>query len=154
MSIEGQLKNLREAIFDGELNDALAASKQIVEDQVDAAQIFKDAIIPAINDIGDSMAEGDFFMPEVKISAKVLNEMIGILKPYVLVQQNLDDIDIPPWTGEGDIDDIGAYLMTAVAAIQDQPVAAHAGFFIMIALGLNTHEFTPCKIQGTEVADK
>jgi len=154
MSIEEKLKTLREAIFDGEVTEALEASKLVVESRVDAAKIFTDAIIPAINDIGDSMAEGDFFMPEVKISAKVLNEMVGILKPYVLAQKNLDEIDIPPWTGEGDIDDIGAYLMSAVTAVQDRPVDVHAGFFIMIANGLDTHEFTPCKIQGTEAADK
>jgi methanogenic corrinoid protein MtbC1 len=153
MSVEEQLKNLREAIFDGELGEALEVSKQVVESQVDVTSIFKDAIIPAINDIGDSMAEGDFFMPEVKISAKVLNEMIGILQPYVRAQLNREEIDIPPWTGEGDIDDIGAYLMSAVTAVQDQPVETLAGFFIMIAHGLDTHEFTPCKIQGSEVAD-
>ena len=152
MSTEEQLKNLREAIFDGELGDALETSKLVVESQVDVDRIFKEAILPAINDIGDSMAEGDFFMPEVKISAKILNEMIGIIKPYVLAQKNLDDIDLPPWTGEGDIDDIGDYLMAAVTAVQDQSAVAHAGFFIMIAAGLDTHEFTPCKIQGAEAS--
>jgi methanogenic corrinoid protein MtbC1 len=154
MSIENNIKALREAIFDGEVAEAVEAVKQAVGNNADAALILKDAILPAINDMGDSMAEGDFFMPEVKISAKALKEVVGVFKPYVLAQRNLDDIDVPPWTGEGDIDDIGAYLMAAVTAVQDQSVEAHAGFFIMIANGLDTHEFTPCKIQGTEAADK
>lgn len=154
MDIENDLKAMRDAIFDGELKEAVAATEQVVGNNVDATQILKDAILPAINDMGDSMAEGDFFMPEVKISTKVLKEVVGILKPYVLEQKNLADIDAPPWIGEGDIDDIGDYLMTTVAAAQDQPVEAHMGLLIMIAEGLDTHEFTPCKIQGTEAADR
>ena len=148
MAIENDLKTMREAIFDGEVAEAVQAVKQAVGDNVDAALILKDAILPAINDMGDSMAEGDFFMPEVKISTKALKEVVGILKPYILTQKNLADIDVPPWTGEGDIDDIGAYLMTAVTAVQDQPVEAHAGFFIMIANGLDPMNSPPAKFRG------
>jgi len=153
MSIEENLQTLREAIFDGELGEAMEAIKLAVDSRTDAAQILKDAIIPVINDIGNSMAEGDFFMPEVKISVKVLNELTGFLKPYVLAQKNLDEIEVPPWTGEGDIDDIGAYLMTTIEAHLNCPVEEHMGMLQMIATGLDTHEFTPCKIQGTEATE-
>lgn len=153
MDFDNNLKALREALFDGEVEDAVESAKQAVENNVDAALIMKDAVLPAINDMGDGMAEGDFFMPEVKISAKALKEVVEVLKPYILAQKNLTDIDVPPWIGEGDIDDIGAYLMTTVAAANDQPVEVHMGLLIMLAEGLDTHEFTPCKIQGTEAAE-
>ena len=42
--------------------------------------------------------------------------------------------------------------MTTVAAAQDGTVEAHIGLLSMIADGLDTHEFTPCKIQGSEAA--
>ena len=95
MSIENDLKAMREAIFDGELQAAVEAVKQIVANNVDAALVLKDAILPAINDMGDSMAEGDFFMPEVKISTKVLKEVVAVLKPYVLAQKNLSRYRCP-----------------------------------------------------------
>jgi methanogenic corrinoid protein MtbC1 len=153
MDTDNNIKAMREAIFEGELGDAVEAVKQAVANTVDPAVILKEAILPAISDIGDSMAEGDFFMPEVKISTKTLKEVCGILKPYFLTQKNLSDIDAPPWTGEGDIDDIGAYLMATVEAAQHAPAETHMGIVLMISEGLDTHEFTPCKIQGTEVAD-
>jgi len=153
MDIDNNLKALREALFDGEVEEAVEAVTQAIENNVDAALVIKDAVLPAINDMGDGMAEGDFFMPEVKISAKALKAVVEVLKPYVLAQKNLSDINVPPWTGEGDIDDVGSYLMTTVTAAQDQPVEVHAGLFIMIADGLDTHEFTPCKIQGKEAAE-
>ena len=150
MDIEERLKGIHEAIFEGELMDATLLMKQLVEDQVDSALILKGAVIPAIREIGESMEEGDFFMPEVKISTKVLQEVAEILRPYVISQENLTDLKVPPWTGEGDIDDIGTYLKTTIEQSMDLPVQDQMGVLDMIAAGLDTHEFTPCKIQATE----
>ena len=150
MDIEERLKGIHEAIFEGELMDATLLMKQLVEDQVDSALILKGAVIPAIREIGESMEEGDFFMPEVKISTKVLQEVAEILRPYVISQENLTDLKVPPWTGEGDIDDIGTYLKTTIEQSVDLPVQDQMGVLDMIAAGLDTHEFTPCKIQATE----
>ena len=150
MDIEERLKGIHEAIFEGELMDATQLTKQLVEQQIDSALILKDGIIPAIRNIGESMEEGDFFMPEVKMSTKVLQEVAEILRPYVISQENLTDLKVPPWTGEGDIDDIGTYLKTTIEQSMDLPVQDQMGVLDMIAAGLDTHEFTPCKIQATE----
>jgi len=154
MDIEEKLKAIHEAIFEGELMDATQLTKQLVEEQIDSALILKDGIIPAIRDIGESMEEGDFFMPEVKMSTKVLKEVAEILRPYVVSQKNLADLKVPPWTGEGDIDDIGTYLKTIIEQSVDLPVPDQMGVLDMIAGGLDTHEFTPCKIQATEADEK
>ena len=154
MDIEEKLKAIHEAIFEGELMDATLLMKQLVEEQIDSALILRGAIIPAIREIGESMEEGDFFMPEVKISTKVLQEVAGILRPYVISPENLADLKVPPWTGEGDIDDIGTYLKTIIEQSVDLPVPDQMGVLDMIAGGLDTHEFTPCKIQATEADEK
>jgi methanogenic corrinoid protein MtbC1 len=106
--------------------------------------------MPAINDIGESMAEGDFFMPEVKISTKALKEVAEELRPYSLEQLGLSSLDVPPWTGEGDIDDIGDFLKNIVAGSREKTAAELMSMLDMLASGLDTHEFTPCKIQGAE----
>lgn len=154
MDIEEKLKAIHEAIFEGELMNAAQLTKQLVEQQTDSALILKDGIIPAIRDIGESMEEGDFFMPEVKMSTKVLQEVAEILRPYVISQKNLSDLKVPPWTGEGDIDDIGTYLKTTIEQSEELPVQDQMGVLDMIAAGLNTHEFTPCKIQASEADEK
>jgi methanogenic corrinoid protein MtbC1 len=154
MDIEEKLKAIHEAIFEGELMDAKVLIRQLVEEQIDSVLILKGAIIPAIREIGESMEEGDFFMPEVKISTKVLQEVAEILRPYVISQKKSADLKIPPWTGEGDIDDIGTYLKTTIEQSVDLPVQDQMGVLDMIAAGLDTHEFTPCKIQATEADEK
>lgn len=150
MNIEERLNVIQEAIFDGELGVAKMVMKQAMDDDVDPAVILSDAILPAIKEIGVSMEEGDFFMPEVKMSAKVLKEVVEILRPHAIPEKEMASYNAPPWTGEGDIDDIGAYLKTTVEGSMGLSAQDHMGIVDMIAKGLDTHEFTPCKIQAKE----
>ena len=112
MAAEETLKSLQEAIFDGELQDAKAAVQKAVDEDIASNQILNDSILPAILEIGESMEEGDFFMPEVKISTKTLLEVAEILRSYIINSEKKADYSVPPWIGEGDIDDIGNTLKT------------------------------------------
>jgi methanogenic corrinoid protein MtbC1 len=143
------LKRIREAIFDGNPTAAKVVAQQIVEAKVEASAVFKEAIIPAIRDIGVSMEEGDFFMPEVKTATKALLEVSEVLKSYVL-SGGASAYQAPPWTGEGDIDDIGSYLKRIGDDGMNLSAVQQMGVLEMVAKGLNTHEFTPCKIQDKE----
>ena len=99
------------------------------------------------------MEEGDFFMPEVKISTKTLLEVAETLRSYVITSDKQTDYNVPPWIAEGDIDDIGSYLKTIAEEKKDLPPEEQMGILDMVASGLDTHEFTPCKIQATEAND-
>lgn len=153
MAADETLKSLQEAIFDGELQDAKAAAQQAISEAIAPSQILNDSIMPALLNIGESMEEGDFFMPEVKISTKTLLEVAEILRSYVLAADKMADYTVPPWTGEGDIDDIGTYLKDKIEDSRDLTAEQQMGILDMVASGLDTHEFTPCKIQATETND-
>jgi len=153
MSAEETLNGLREAIFEGELMEAKMSANKAVEEKVDPALLMKEAVLSAIKSIGESMEEGDFFMPEVKISTKTLLEVANILRPYVISGDKKADYVVPPWTGEGDIDDIGGYLKSKIEESMNLSAEEHMAILDMVASGLETHEFTPCKIQATEAED-
>ena len=153
MAADETLKSLQEAIFDGDLQDAKAAAQQAISDGIAPSQILDDAIMPALLNIGESMEEGDFFMPEVKISTKTLIEVAEILRSYVIAADKKADYTVPPWTGEGDIDDIGIYLKEKIEESRGLAAEQQMGILDMVASGLDTHEFTPCKIQATETKD-
>jgi methanogenic corrinoid protein MtbC1 len=154
MAAEEILKSLQEAIFDGELQDAKSAAQKAIDEGIESNQILNDSIMPAILEIGESMEEGDFFMPEVKISTKTLLEVAETLRPYVINSDKKADYSVPPWIGEGDIDDIGTYLKTIAEENKDLAPEKQMGILDMVASGLDTHEFTPCKIQAAEVTDE
>ena len=153
MAAEETLKALQEAIFDGELMDAKASVQQALEEQIASDLIMNESIMPAIRDIGESMEEGDFFMPEVKISTKTLLAVSEILRPYIVDTQKQANYEVPPWIGEGDIDDIGTYLKSKIDENMDLSAEEKMGILDMVASGLDTHEFTPCKIQAIETDD-
>lgn len=154
MAAEETLKSLQEAIFDGELQNAKAYAQKAIDQGIASNQILNDSIMPALLEIGESMEEGDFFMPEVKISTKTLLEVAEILRSYVIANEKKVDYTVPPWIGEGDIDDIGTYLKSIAEDNKDLPPEKQMGILDMVASGLDTHEFTPCKIQATEVSDE
>ena len=154
MAAEEILKSLQEAIFDGELQDAKSAAQKAIDEGIESNQILNDSIMPAILEIGESMEEGDFFMPEVKISTKTLLEVAEILRSYIINSEKKADYSVPPWIGEGDIDDIGTYLKAVAEENKDLSPEEQMGILDMVASGLDTHEFTPCKIQATEANDE
>jgi len=153
MAADETLKSLQEAIFDGELQDAKAAAQQAISEAIAPNQILNASIMPALLNIGESMEEGDFFMPEVKISTKTLLEVAEIFRSYVIAADKMAEYTVPPWTGEGDIDDIGTYLKDKIEDSRDLTAEQQMGILDMVASGLDTHEFTPCKIQATETND-
>lgn len=154
MSTEDRLKAIKEAVVDGELTKAEVSLNQVLDEKVDPARILSEAIIPAIREMGESMEEGDFFMPEVKMSTKTLQEVARLLRPHVVSEENMASYNVPPWTGQGDIDDIGQYLQTKMEQSAELSVQEHMGILDMVVAGLSTHEFTPCKIQAKEADDQ
>ena len=77
-----------------------------------------------------------------------------IFRSYVITADKKADYTVPPWTGEGDIDDIGTYLKDKIEDSKDLTAEQQMGILDMVASGLDTHEFTPCKIQATETKDE
>jgi methanogenic corrinoid protein MtbC1 len=154
MTREDLLKALKDSIFEGELIEAKTAATQAIEAKIDNNRILSDAVLPAVYNIGESMEEGDFFMPEVKISTKVLLEIADILRTHIIDADQMSAYVKPPWTGEGDIDDIGIYLKSTIQKSMSASADEQMATLDMIAEGLNTHEFTPCKIQSTEINNK
>ena len=148
------LTAIHDAIFDGKETLAKTSTSQALEDQVKPAEILSEAVIPAIKAMGESMEEGDFFMPEVKMSTKALKAVASILRPSVVPQQDVHTYAVPPWTGVGDTDDIGKYLQAKTTECGNLSERELMGLLDMVAEGLDTHEFTPCKIQATEVGGK
>lgn len=148
------LTAIHDAIFDGEETAAKTSTSEALEHQVKPAEILRDAVIPAIKAMGASMEEGEFFMPEIKMSTKALKAVANILRPSVVPKQDVHTYAVPPWTGVGDTDDIGKYLQAKATECGNLSERELMGLLDMIAGGLDTHEFTPCKIQAKEVGGK
>jgi 5-methyltetrahydrofolate--homocysteine methyltransferase len=104
-----------ESIFEGILNGDMGA----VPEQVRAAlaagltpeSILKEGMIAAMAEVGSLFEEGEFFVPEMLISARAMKAGLTVLKPY------LADSGVAPigkvviGTVQGDMHDIGKNLV-------------------------------------------
>jgi 5-methyltetrahydrofolate--homocysteine methyltransferase len=80
---------------------------------IDARKILDEALMPAINEVGDLFDKGKYFLPQLIAGAESMKMSIAVLEPHL--QQNKDTDKVLPTvviaTVRGDIHDIGKNLV-------------------------------------------
>jgi len=108
--MEGVLKELNQAILEGQRDVAKEKVEQALEAGEDPADVL-DAMVSAMGEVGRLFEEGEFFVPEMLIAARAMKIGMEILKPKLV------DADIQPagtivaGTVKGDLHDIGKNLV-------------------------------------------
>jgi 5-methyltetrahydrofolate--homocysteine methyltransferase len=105
------MDKLKEMIINGtdkgigdEVNRLLGSGK-------DAGTILNAALIPAMDKVGDLYQQGEYFLPELLISARAMQRALDILKPK-LAQQGIKGAGkVVIGTVRGDLHDLGKNLV-------------------------------------------
>ena len=100
---DGVLKGKKKLIV-GRIEEALAAG-------VEPKAILDDALIPAINRVGEYFNEKKYFLPQLMLSAETMRKGVDILEPLLLDAVESVGYTIVIATVEGDIHDIGKNLV-------------------------------------------
>ena len=103
------------AIYDSVVEGDNATMPQNVQAAMDggknASTILNEALIPAMAEVGRLFEEGEYFVPEMLISARAMKTAMALLKPFL--QQ--DDVKyagtVVIGTVKGDLHDIGKNLV-------------------------------------------
>ena len=81
---------------------------------IEADVILNESLIPAMGEVGKRFEEGEFFVPEMLISARAMKAGLAILKPY-LVDSGVESAGIVAiGTVQGDLHDIGKNLVAVM----------------------------------------
>ena len=104
------------AIFDGIVEGDNASVQQCVQEVLsggtDAQVILNEALIPGMAEVGRLFEEGEYFVPEMLISARAMKSAMAILKPS-LQQENVKYAGtVVIGTVKGDLHDIGKNLVS------------------------------------------
>jgi 5-methyltetrahydrofolate--homocysteine methyltransferase len=104
------------AIFDGVVEGDNASVQQHVKEALEggtnASAILNEALIPAMAEVGRLFEEGEYFVPEMLISARAMKGAMAGLKPY-LQQGDLQYAGkVVIGTVKGDLHDIGKNLVS------------------------------------------
>ena len=110
------MKNFMQEILDGVVN----GDNHLVPEKVNEAlekgtppeTLLNQALIPAMAEVGRRFEAGEYFVPEMLISARAMKSGLAILKPK-LVKQNFKSFGkIVVGTVKGDLHDIGKNLVS------------------------------------------
>ncbi|HEX5643670.1 MAG TPA: corrinoid protein [Thermoleophilia bacterium] len=102
---------LKQAIIDGNEAVALAMTQALVATGATPREILDEALLPGMDVVGARMREGECFIPEVLLSARVMQACLDILRPLMAAGDEAGMGTVVIGTVEGDLHDIGKNLV-------------------------------------------
>ena len=122
------LDGLYEHTLNGEAKPVVELTKEGLEMGMDPLTLLFDALIPALEEVGRLFEIGEYFVPEMLISARAMQGAMGILKPLIAETGAKPIGTFVMGTVKGDIHDIGKNLCD---------IMLEGAGFVVIDLGVN-----------------
>jgi 5-methyltetrahydrofolate--homocysteine methyltransferase len=111
MRMEANLKNIYDSIIDGAANQTASAVQTALDGGVDPSRVLNESMITAMAEVGKLFEEGEYFVPEMLISAKAMQTGLAVLKPYLIKESFKSAGKVIAGTVKGDLHDIGKNLV-------------------------------------------
>jgi len=108
------LDALKKAIEEGQAKDAAKAVQAALEGGAEPGAILRDVMIPAMDEVGRRYECGDYFLPEMLISARAMKEALALLRPRLVATDVKPAGTVVAGTVKGDLHDIGKNLVGAM----------------------------------------
>lgn len=105
------LKDIYQNVIDGQAPEVEAGVKAAIAAGIGAEEILNNALIAAMNEIGQRFEAGDLFVPEMLIAARAMQAGLKYLKPYLAKAEVKAAGKVAIGTVKGDLHDIGKNLV-------------------------------------------
>lgn len=105
------LGDVRQNVIDGDMNRTQELVKRALAEAMPPEQILKDGLISAMAEVGRRFECGEFYVPEMLISARAMKSGLALLRPH-LIAANVQAVGkVVIGTVQGDLHDIGKNLV-------------------------------------------
>jgi len=113
--MEDSMNSFEQEIYTAVVEGSASAVKSAVQSGLDAGEaaetLLNNGLIAAMQEVGRLFEEGEYFVPEMLISARAMQAGMAILRP-ILVEQDIQPVGkIVLGTVKGDLHDIGKNLV-------------------------------------------
>jgi 5-methyltetrahydrofolate--homocysteine methyltransferase len=109
--MEQYLEKISQAVVKGDRNATIDDVLKALDEKVDANAILQQGLIPAMGQVGRLYEQGEYFVPEMLISARAMKAGLEIIRP-ILVDADVKPVGmIAVGTVQGDLHDIGKNLV-------------------------------------------
>jgi 5-methyltetrahydrofolate--homocysteine methyltransferase len=122
------LDQLREFVKTGRDSETVQRITALLEEGTEAEAILKQALIPAMDEVGDLFQQGEYFIPEMLVAARAMQRGVEILKPLMVGSGIEPAGKVVIGTVKGDLHDIGKNLVV---------IALEGAGFEVIDLGID-----------------
>jgi len=102
---------LKQAIIDGDEAVATAMTQALLATGASAREVLDAALLPGMEVVGARMRAGECFIPEVLLSARVMQACLDLLRPHMAAGEEAGMGTVVIGTVEGDLHDIGKNLV-------------------------------------------
>ena len=110
------LKQLREAVILGEPDQARELAAQALEAGVAPLTAIEEALNPGMQVVGDRYESGEYFIPDLVMSAEAMKAAMAVFEPALIARQEQRQVlgTVVIGTVEGDIHEIGKSLVATM----------------------------------------
>ncbi len=109
--MEGVLDSLKKAIEEGLAKDAARLAREALDAGTEPGAILRDVMVKAMDEVGRRYECGDYFLPEMLISARAMKEALAVLRPRLVATDVKPVATVVAGTVKGDLHDIGKNLV-------------------------------------------
>jgi 5-methyltetrahydrofolate--homocysteine methyltransferase len=125
-----EITELTRAVIEGDIEKALRLTQKALQEGVPPQKIYREGLIPGMEVVGKKMQSGEYFIPEVFLSAQVMKQALEVIRPTLMQAKSESPLGkVVMGTVQGDLHDIGKNLVIAMLE--------GAGFEV-IDLGIDT----------------
>ncbi|MBT9146794.1 MAG: Methionine synthase [Syntrophomonadaceae bacterium] len=108
------MEKLKELVMKGAATEAAEQVKELLDQGANPEVIMKEALISAMDEVGDLFQKGDYYIPEMLVAARAMQHCLEILKPF-LAQGNIKSLGkVVIGTVSGDFHDIGKNIVIMI----------------------------------------
>lgn len=143
--MDEKLKAIYDAILEGDMESVAGGVQTALDAETAPGEILNEALISAMDKVGQLFENGEYFVPEMLIAARAMKAGLEILKP-LLVDSGVDPVGkVVVGTVKGDLHDIGKNLVAMMLE--------GAGFEIVdLGTDVSPEQFVKAIKEGADVA--
>jgi 5-methyltetrahydrofolate--homocysteine methyltransferase len=109
------IEKLSQAVIEGEEEDAVDLAKQALDQGLDPLDCINDGLTKGIQQVGELFGSGEYYLPELIISANVMKAALEVLEPALEGDQQREVVGrVVIGTVEGDLHEIGKTLISTL----------------------------------------
>ena len=105
------LESIYTAILEGDLETTREGVQAAVNANIEPGNILAEGMIAAMKEVGRRFEKGDYYVPEMLISARAMKAGLSLLKPHLLQSDVKSAGKVVIGTVKGDLHDIGKNLV-------------------------------------------